>query len=144
MKLTIITKELHASATKHPTGTILDPQDINECLKTLYANLGNEIIIYDLVNTKTHKEGKKIPVNDHINSTGKNPIIGRQKALGVDFIDMTNTYTQQTGGVTTQCCGAHTNPEHEYPSHFLSNLVILAKALNYKKISAFLINGHTK
>ena len=144
MKLTIITKELHESPAIHPAGIILNPQDINECLKTLRANIGNEIIIYDLVNTKKYPQGKKIPVNDHINCTGKNPIIGKQKALGVDFIDMTNTYTQKKGGVITHCCGMLVNPEHEYPSHFLSNLVILAKALNYKKISAFLINGHTK
>ena len=81
-----------------------------------------------------------IKVKDHINRTGENPLISHQKKLNIEFIDITKIYKIEKNAVNTDCCGKKLNKKYTYPSHYLCNISILAKAMGIKKISAFLVN----
>mgnify|MGYP001332038079 CR=1 FL=1 len=99
-----------------------------------------QLTIYDITRTKKHPNETIINVNNHINRTGKNPLIGHQKELEIDFIDITNLYNGGQNSVKTDCCGKYLNKRYSYPSQYLCNISILAKALGIQKIAAFLVN----
>ena len=50
------------------------------------------------------KKNETIQVRDHINSTGTNILIGKQKTLCIDFTDLTNLYAYNQNSVITECC----------------------------------------
>ena len=85
--------------------------------------------IYDItcdLETKTHK----ITVNDHINKTGKNPLIGQKP---IQFIDITRLYIKNKKGITTTCLGERYGKEknaHPHPSTTLCLVAILCKKIN--------------
>ena len=81
-----------------------------------------------------------MPVLDHINRTGTNILIGKQKLLGIDFIDTTTPYTHKINSIITNCCGETLNNFYEYPSHYICNITTLALAMNIKNIHGFLYN----
>ena len=99
-----------------------------------------EITIYDITYEEQKKHLSKIHVNDHVNRTGSNPLIGRQKHFNIDFIDIKNTYINNPDGVTTFCCGKKLNKKLPNPSHYLCHISIICKALMIEKISGILIN----
>jgi hypothetical protein len=117
---------------------VVNPQDHS----SLYSSLkeAKQITIYDITRTKNHPPGTIISVKDHINRTGKNPLIGHQQELNIDFVDITELYKSELNAVKTNCCGKALNRKHPYPSHYLCLISILAKALGIPKISAFLVN----
>ncbi len=121
--------------------TIVDPEDIDSTisvLRTLRKN-SDTLEIYDCA-PWLNLTGNRIPVSDHVNRTGVNPLVGRQKKLNVEFIDLTSLYVKKTRGVTTFCCGNHPVPDRvPYPSMFLSTISILARALDYKEIHAYVV-----
>ena len=47
----------------------------------------------DELNQEAAPVGVKIQIKDHINNTGTNILIGKQKTLNIDFIDLTNLYS---------------------------------------------------
>ena len=116
----------------------LNPQDY----LTIYPVLkeAQQLTIYDITTTKEHPVETIINVNDHINRTGNNPLIGRQKELGIDFTNINKLYKSEQYSIKTDCCGKTLNPRYPYPSHYLCNISILAKAIGIPKISAFLVN----
>ena len=116
----------------------INPQKYS-VLKKILNNI-DQLIIYDITETKRAQRGAIISVSDHINRTGTNPLIGQQKELGIDFIDITMLYSKKTNAVNTDCCGKKLNRKYPYPSHYLCNISILAKAMNVQNIAAFLIN----
>ena len=59
---------------------------------------------------------------------------------GADFIDMTGVYQQTENGVTSHSCGKTLDFQFDYPSHFMSHIVIIARALKFQFINAYLIN----
>ena len=124
----------------------------HELLSNLELNLQNylvihhvlkeakQVTIYDLTITKEHPVETIINVNDHINRTGNNPLIGRQKELNIDFTNINKLYKSEQNSIKTDCCGKTLNLRYPYPSHYLCNISILAKAIGIPKISAFLVN----
>ncbi len=118
---------------------VIDLQDIEKTIKVLKNK--KTIKIYDLTISSKLEKFQIIPVNDHINRTGKNPLITRQKELKIDFLDSTKLYKQKKKGIITDCCGERLNKNYLFPSHYLSNISILAKALKINKFSAYLINA---
>ena len=116
----------------------LNPQDY----LTIYTVLkeAQQLTIYDITTTKEHPVETIINVNDHINRTGNNPLIGRQKELGIDFTNINKLYKSEQYSIKTDCCGKTLNPRYPYPSHYLCNISILAKAIGIPQILAFLVN----
>ena len=147
MSVIIITKQL---AEKLPIDhdlnqeTICDPrsyEEINSLLKLIPTTM---IQIYDSTFTPHYKRGSIIPVSDHINRTGMNPLIGNSPSKQIKFIDVTNLYHCEKIGITTDCCGDKLDKSYIYPSHFLCNFSIVARSLGIEKIQAFLYNIFTK
>ena len=106
----------------------------------LIITKAQQIVIYDATKTKTLPPETIIGVYDHINRTGKNPLIGNQKKYNIDFIDITGIYSRNKTAIKTDCCGNKLNKRYLYPSHYLCIISIMAKAHGINKISAFLVN----
>ena len=123
-------------------GIIVDPINIDETLQVLLKNKNktNTISIYDKTFNNKLPNKHIIPVNDHINKTGINPLIGRQKQLNIDFIDMTHVYNKQPEGVITHCYGKTLPLNNNNESHYMSLITILCKATGYTSINGFLVN----
>ena len=137
----IITQQLADKLPKNNellSNLALNPQDY----LTIYPVLKKvqQLTVYDITTTKEHPVETIINVNDHINRTGNNPLIGRQKELGIDFTNINKLYKSEQYSIKTDCCGKTLNPRYPYPSHYLCNISILAKAIGIPKISAFLVN----
>ena len=117
---------------------VLNPQDYLTILPVLKE--AQQLIIYDITKTNKHPAQTIINVNDHINRTGNNPLIGHQIELGIDFTNINKLYKSEKNSIKTDCCGKTLNLSYPYPSHYLCNISILAKAIGIPKISAFLVN----
>ena len=117
---------------------VLNPLDYSGVRSVISA--AKELTIYDITHNEKLPEGKIISVRDHINKTGNNPLINHQNELNIDFIDITRLYKIKQNSVKTNCCGKKLNSIYPYPSHYLCNISILAKALGIHKVSAFLVN----
>ena len=117
---------------------VVNPRDFSE-VSSFLKNIEN-LSIYDITKTSKYPPNTIISVNDHINRTGENLLVGHQKELQIDFIDIAKLYKTKKDSVKTDCCGKKLNIYYQYPSHYLCNISILAKALGVQKISGFLIN----
>ena len=141
--MNIITKQL---ANKLPKESelqkynIVNPTNFNELYQQLKSNKTNEINVIDLTRTSKEEHGMTISVQDHINRTGTNILTGRQKLLGIDFIDMTNLYQKKKNSIITNCCGEILNNKYDYPSHYICHITTLARSMNIKNICGFLYN----
>ena len=137
----IITQQLADKLPKNNellSNLALNPQDyltIHSILKEV-----QQLIIYDITRTNEYPVETIINVNDHINRTGNNPLIGRQKDMNIDFTNINKLYKSEYNSIKTDCCGKTLNLRYPYPSHYLCNISILAKARGIHKISAFLVN----
>ena len=137
----IITQQLAEDIPKNHAllaNQVVNPQNFEELFQTLRTV--QNLTVYDITKTKAHPPKSIIKVKDHINRTGENPLISHQKKLNIDFIDITKIYKIEKNAVNTDCCGKKLNKKYTYPSHYLCNISILAKAMGIKKISAFLVN----
>ena len=141
MSLIIISKELSSSNISHPKGVILDFSKTDECIAFLSSVKNKDIAIYDITQNEELDFEEIISVKDHVNCTGKNPLVGRQQKLGIDFIDMTSVYEQKSDGIITHSVGENLNLEFDFPSHYLAHIIILARTLKFKSIGAYLINN---
>ena len=143
MNMNIITKQLAMILPKNhelKKYNVVNPKKFNELYQLLTSNKINEIHVIDLTSTPNIKPGMIISVQDHINRTGTNILIGKQKALGIDFIDMSNIYQKQYKSIITDCCGETLNNKYEYPSHYICHISTFAHMLNIKNIYGFLYN----
>ncbi len=143
MKLNIITKQLYkALPEKNEMKNFLSisPQNFDECYSILKKEKIQNLYITDLTSTKLINYNKIIKVKDHINKSGTNLIIGNQKKLNIDFIDLSKIYNCDSDSITTTCCGKNLNLQFDYPNHYLSNITILAHALKIPQIHAYLYN----
>ena len=116
-------------------------EEIHSILKLIHPTM---IQIYDSTLTPRYKRGSIIPVSDHINRTGQNPLVGNSTSKKVEFIDISNLYHRYKNGITTDCCGEALNKAYIYPSHYLCNFAIVARSMGIKKIQAFLYNIYIK
>ena len=144
MLLVVISKELALSGVSYPEGIILDFNNNEGCIDFFNNNNEKEISIYDITENSDLDHKTCFSVNDHINCTGSNPLVGMQKKLGIDFVDMTNAYKQMDGGIVTHSCGENLNNDFKYPSHYLAHFIILARIFKFKSIAAYLINSHSR
>jgi len=124
--------------------TICNPRTYNEIHSILKLIPPTMIQIYDSTFTPHYKRGSIIPVSDHINRTGQNPLVGNSTSKKVEFIDISNLYHSDKNGITTDCCGEALNKAYIYPSHHLCNFALVARSMGIKKIQAFLYNIYTK
>ena len=141
MSLVVISKELSSSNISHPKGVILDFSKTDECIVFLSSVKDKGISIYDITQNEELDFEAIISVNDHVNCTGSNPLVGRQQKLGIDFVDMARVYEQKSDGIITHSGGKKLNLQFDFPSHFLAHIIILAQTLKFKSIGAFLINN---
>ena len=141
MSLAIISKELSSSNISHPKGVILDFSKTDECIAFLSSVKDKGISIYDITQNEELDFEAIISVNDHVNCTGSNPLVGRQQKLGIDFVDMTSAYKQKSDGIITHSGGKKLNLQFDFPSHYLAHIIILAQTLKFKSIGVFLINN---
>ena len=137
----IITQQLADKLSKNNdllSNLALNPQDY----LTIYPVLtkAQQLTIYDITTTKEYPVETIFNVNDHINRTGNNPLIGHQKDLNIDFTNINKLYKSEQNSIKTDCCGKTMNLKYPYPSHYLCNISILAKAIGIHEISAFLVN----
>jgi len=137
--ITVITKQL-AQKLWHKKGYIVNPTQIEQTIQLLAQNKSEKINIYDRTYNKTLKENDIVPINDHINKTGINPLIGKQKELNIDFVDMTHVYNKHPNGIITHCYGKLLNHTNNFPSHYISLITIIARAVGFKSINGFLVN----
>tara|TARA_Y100001960_G_C14338304_1_gene663491 strand:+ start:246 stop:680 length:435 start_codon:yes stop_codon:yes gene_type:complete len=87
-----------------------------------------EIVIYDI--TETNQRKKKIYINDHISKTGESPL---RKMKPLEFIDISDLYKKEKGGIITTSLGKNFKKEKKnycYPSTFISSIAILCKKIN--------------
>ena len=122
--------------------TIIDPLETLRAIKQIKALPQGPIEIYDYTLSLKHRSREIIKVSDHINMTGNNPLIGNQKELPKQFVDISNLYNSESG-VTTTCLGKYFNQNkqsYQYPSAYLCYIAIIVRALERKNIHAFLIN----
>ena len=141
MNTIIITSQLSKTGFTLPNSIVLNPEDIDSCIAFFQSNRHNEIEVYDLTQIKNRDVKEIIPVRDHINQTGHNPLIGNQQRLGIDFTDLTYIYKEQTNGVVTFCVGDRFDSESPpFKSAYLCNISILARAFGINTINAFLVN----
>ena len=141
--MNIITEQLANKLSKESElqkYNIVNPTNFNELYHQLKSKKINEINVIDLTSTPKEKHGTIISVQDHTNSTGTNILTGRQKLLGIDFIDMTNLYQKKKNSIITDCCGEILNNKYKYPSHYLCHITTLAHAMKIKNIYGFLYN----
>ena len=137
----LITKQLsNKLPPDHPLikNKTINPNNADQLI-TILSGL-NKIEIYDLTQTKQCPNFYQVNVKDHINRTGHNPLINKQKIINKDFIDITKLYQHKNKSIITNCCGKKLDLQYEYPSHYLCHVTILAKALDVTNIYAFLIN----
>jgi len=143
MKMNIITKQLAKRLPKNhelKKYNVVNPKNFNEIYQLLTSNKTNEIHVIDLTTSQKKEPGSIISVQDHINRTAINILRGKQKFLGIDFIDMTHLYQIKKNSIITDCCGETLNNKYEYPSHYICNITTLAHALNIKNIYGYLYN----
>ena len=88
------------------------------------------ILIYDITHSEQEKEGKIININDHINRTGKNFLIKKNKVPV--FIDISHLYDHSRGGIITTGLGNYYTEyckEIEYPSSDLCLISVWCKSV---------------
>ena len=100
-----------------------------------------EVLIYDITATKKFPKKEIFYVNDHVNKTGKNPLISK-KENKTQFYDITNMYHETKKGITTTCLGKRYKKEQDkfkYPSTTICHVVFILRSNGYKKIKGWLI-----
>ncbi|MAH99306.1 MAG: hypothetical protein CMA12_08240 [Euryarchaeota archaeon] len=143
MKLKVITKHLYkALPAENNIKNILSlpSENFQKCFSILNNKKIKQIDIFDLTSTKLVNYNTIIKVKDHINKSGANFLLGNQIFLNIDFIDVTKIYNYDDESVITTSCGKQLNKNYDFPNHYLSNLTILAHALQIPTINAFLYN----
>ena len=102
-------------------------------------NKKKEIYIYDI---GFHSPQKIIPINNHINKTGSNPLLGNKKNK-IFFYDITTIYVQQKKGKIVECFGAQSPPNIKtkyIQGRFLCHHIIAAHCAGFQKIFAYIID----
>jgi len=110
-----------------------------------------QVIIYDITQSKNHQNLEEIEVADHINKTGINPLIHHKQISKNRFIDITKLYNANKNNTNkTTCYGKNfikttkqtplNKKRPHLPSTYLCNIAILFKALGTKNIKGILIN----
>tara|TARA_B100000579_G_scaffold115713_1_gene92772 strand:+ start:3517 stop:3957 length:441 start_codon:yes stop_codon:yes gene_type:complete len=116
----------------------------NERQKNLIKNnIKNKklVVVFDITYSLQYKEGHKFYVKDHINKTGKNPLL---KQKPIKFVDLTDLYISNKKSITTTSFGEKFNLSKNqslFPSTEMALISILCRKENPKvKIKGILVN----
>ena len=143
--INLITRELYEQKDLLPKklmGTVVDSSSTKDIVSVFGRRTTEEINIYDLTYNQDIKTRELIHVNDHINQTGTNPLVGWQHKLGIEFIDLTNLYKRNKKGIiTTAVGGGQSKNGIKYPTRYLCHITIVARAIGVKSITAKLVNS---
>ena len=142
-KITLIHKDLFGAQKKTKTTFVYSCVD-DKMINFLLKNKKKEaVLVVDKTHNKNPKK-KRFFVNNHVNKTGENPIRGKQALSKEPFFDITSVYEKKKEGIITTSLGkkySKMKKKEKYPSTYLSNIVILCKALGFNKITGLLINN---
>jgi len=98
--------------------------------------------VYDITQNNKTPQGHVFNVNDHVNKTGKNPLITTKNKPR--FIDMSNVYFKHTEGIITTSPGKHYDKQKnktEFPSTEIALIPIWCRRFGLDvQIKGFLIN----
>lgn len=137
-KIIIITEEIKKRKLIKQYDYCYKNNNLSQKIKNKISK-AEKIVIYDI--TKTKDKEKRLHINDHINKTGKNPLINKEP---LEFIDISSLYQKTTKGRTTTGLGHRFSGEsekHALPSSFLCIVAVLCKKINPSaQISAKTIN----
>jgi len=144
-KIIIFNKEIQTEPPKYNKLLICKLNEYSKIYKFLktYKSNTKTIYIYDVTFIASKKHLTHICVNDHINRTGANPFIGKQKDYRIDFINVEDIYIKDKNGIITNSIGdeyTQQKKKHVFPSTYLANVAALASTLNYK-VKGILINS---
>ena len=143
MKKTIVIESLYKVFPRFEYGhnyTVMDSIKTDMIIDNIkkLKKTKNSIIIYDM--TLGYNTGTIFKISDHINRTGSNPLIGKQKELRIDFPDLSNLYIDKAG-VITDCLGDRFNhSSFKYPSTWLCHISIIARAIGIEKVYGRLVS----
>lgn len=90
-----------------------------------------KVYIFDITYNTKEKDKSRRTVNDHINKTGQNILIGKNRK----FIDISKLYVQEKEGIITTCLGKRYSKEkkqHIAPTTDLCHAAIWCKKQNPK------------
>ena len=135
--------ELLSKTEQAPRIETIKLSSFKETKKKIKKIKKNKIIeIWGATSSKKHKKNEIIKVNDHINFTGNNPLIGKQGQIKTSFPDMASVYKKTEKGIITTSRGKHflLDEEYEYPTEKFCYFGIIARALGIKQIKGYLIN----
>ena len=142
-KITLIHKDLFGAEEKTKTTFVYSCVD-DKMIDFLLKNKNKErVLVIDKTHNKNPKK-KKLFVKNHVNKTGENPIRGKQALSKEPFFDITSVYEKTKEGIITTSLGkkySKMKNKEKHPSTYLSNIVILCKALGFNKITGVLINN---
>tara|TARA_B100000700_G_C14821878_1_gene750355 strand:- start:249 stop:788 length:540 start_codon:yes stop_codon:yes gene_type:complete len=141
-KLSIEKKEtlLYADNTRADM-ILVNPTNISShFINYIKKNTLKNYFIFDLTISIKQKTGQIFHVNDHINKSGYNPLVGKQSFYKIDFLDIANLYIYNQEGVITHCCGKKLSLDCAFPNHYLHSISIMLKVFNCQKINAKLVN----
>ena len=112
----------------------VNPASFNNIYSILNKNKPKNLTVIDATINYDYEKGTIFKVNDHINKTGMSILRGKQQLLKIDFIDISYLYLKSKQGIITQCCGQSLDTKEVFPSHYLCQVTILAKALKIDSI----------
>jgi hypothetical protein len=99
------------------------------------------VIVFDITYSSKHKQGHKFYVKDHINKTGKNPLL---KQKPIKFVDLTDLYVSNNKSITTTSIGKKfdlSKNQTLFPSTDMALISIFCRKENPKvQIKGILIN----
>jgi len=102
----------------------------------------NTIHIYDLGKRAQTNQIKKIyKVNNHINKTGINSLIGKQTG-NIQFYDITEIYIKDKEGIVADCFGnkpPSITPQGHISANFLCNYVVCAHIIGFTSIYGYIV-----
>ena len=146
MKTHIITEELYKAIPNIQKILKLKNSTITQNTTNPFNKISNKtktsIYIYDI--SKNHKPNQSIsiiPINNHINKTGVNPL--RKKSnKKIQFYDITEIYQQTPKGKIAACYGNKTPPQNKtkhISTGYLCCFSIIARLFYSEKVYGFVI-----
>ncbi len=139
---TIITNSKIEKAIKDQHPKLINPRNTKEIIVTLNQQKKEPVSIYDITYNAQHENNYICEVSDHINKTGHNPLIGNQHNFSEQFTDVSDLYSS-SNGVTTTSLGPYFSEQknqHSHPSEYLCYIAIIARAIGFSKVNAYLVN----
>ena len=146
MKINVVTAELYRAIPNIQKilklQKIIIVKNLSDPFKKIKPNTKASIYIYDL--SKNYKTGKSIsiiPINNHINKTGVNPLRKKENKK-IKFYDITEIYQQNPKGKIAVCYGSRSPLQKQtknISTGYLCYFSVIARIFYSKKVYGFVI-----